>query len=358
MSGHAGLRGYMLQTLICVLDSLDDDSWTGLNLEPGHDSEKADIIWRFPDKTRATQVKHSANQITKSMVEKWAQELETEVTATEHELRLAGPSSGSVAAGLTIGGVHVKAPTAINISVLMDQAAHQIDRFFERNGISKVPAFAREIVVGALVTRLSEYSTVGHFVKRSEFVSLLTRWVSVLYPTALSEAAEQMHAKYEEKLERLRHALQQEDRITAARYKLKHDACLEALDIVDQAMASATNVQVGKKLNPFELGEIARSCHNKLVVACDDPEVVRIFRLAVGIDGSPRGDIVVDLRNAVRRELGFGDESVDSDREKAFIGTAGYDMSLPEDQEKRIADLRANWRDEQSAETHWGGTSE
>ncbi len=39
-------------------------------------------------------------------------------------------------------------------------------------------------------------------------------------------------------------------------------------------------------------------------------------------------DIIVDLRNAVRKELDFGNEVFDTDRDKAFVGKVGADPEI------------------------------
>jgi hypothetical protein len=44
MSGNAGIRGYLIQTIICVLDDLEkDNNWLSVTLEPMDESEKVDI---------------------------------------------------------------------------------------------------------------------------------------------------------------------------------------------------------------------------------------------------------------------------------------------------------------------------
>jgi len=50
MGGNAGIRGYLIQTIICVLDSLETDNlWTSVTLEPLDESEKVDIRWKYSD---------------------------------------------------------------------------------------------------------------------------------------------------------------------------------------------------------------------------------------------------------------------------------------------------------------------
>jgi hypothetical protein len=48
-SGSASVRGYLLQTIICLLDALQGDSgWKALTLEPHLESDKIDVIWHYP----------------------------------------------------------------------------------------------------------------------------------------------------------------------------------------------------------------------------------------------------------------------------------------------------------------------
>ena len=62
MGGNAGIRGYLIQTIICVLDTLESDNlWTSVTLEPLDESEKVDIRWKYSDDTiKLCQVKPSS----------------------------------------------------------------------------------------------------------------------------------------------------------------------------------------------------------------------------------------------------------------------------------------------------------
>lgn len=64
--GQPAIRGYLVQTLIGLLELLDGKRpWTSVTLEPNVDSEKVDILWEFPDSTKAVQVKSSQNPFSK-----------------------------------------------------------------------------------------------------------------------------------------------------------------------------------------------------------------------------------------------------------------------------------------------------
>jgi hypothetical protein len=52
--GQVAIRGYLVQTLIALLDALDDDRpWDSVTLEPKVTSDKVDILWRYQDSTTA-----------------------------------------------------------------------------------------------------------------------------------------------------------------------------------------------------------------------------------------------------------------------------------------------------------------
>jgi len=183
MGGQAGGRGYLLQTMICVLKSLDDLHWDRVTLEPDNDSEKVDIVWEYEGKSRAVQVKSSQNQIDMPSVKKWADDLEKGSRADELELWLLGPCSGAVSSVGQLGKVKVPTPAVIDVVALSEQAAQKLDRFLRLDRISRsIGPLAREIVVRAMSHRFAEFSTVGRSVPREEFEELLRTWVVSLQP--------------------------------------------------------------------------------------------------------------------------------------------------------------------------------
>lgn len=341
MSGQTGSRGYLAQALICVLDSLDNQGWCSLILEPNLDSDKVDIIWYYSDHTSAVQIKHSQNPISLGKVKNWAKELEDSIEVDEYQLRLIGPCTIDVTKQQTYGKVSIPTPLPLNLSAFIELAAQKFDKYLTSKGISQVPPFARELLVEALTTRLASYSTSGTKVSREDFDKLLIEWILVVYPNALNQASIAMKLEYEEKLRHLELELRERDRIATAKYQLKYKACLEALDVIDQIFLAGSREefirrfpieQLPKFKSPSELGDLARKCHNKLVIAVNNPKVVRLFRQAAGIDTEgqkPSVDIVVDLRTAIRRELEFGDEVVDTDRSRAWFGAVSVNIGYP-----------------------------
>ncbi len=79
MSGNNSIRGYLVQTLISLLDSLEKDSkWVSITIEPLDESEKVDIFWEYDSSVKVTQVKSTKNTFKYSIVEAWCHDLEKE----------------------------------------------------------------------------------------------------------------------------------------------------------------------------------------------------------------------------------------------------------------------------------------
>ena len=63
----------------------------------------------------------------------------------------------------------------------------------------------------------------------------------------------------------------------------------------------------------------ARECYNSLALSCNSDEVLQQFKRCLGLGKEPlRADMIVNLRNTIRRELEFGEE-IDRDRGSAWI---------------------------------------
>lgn len=93
MGGQAGVRGYLIQALIAVLNSLNKkDKWISVSVEPNDESEKVDICWKYENsKVKVVQVKSTENSFSYAHAKKWSEELESKTpNATEYILFLVG----------------------------------------------------------------------------------------------------------------------------------------------------------------------------------------------------------------------------------------------------------------------------
>ena len=152
MGGEDASRGFLIQTMVAVISSLDVHEWETITLEPENKSEKADIFWNYPDKTTVAQVKSSRNQISLPDVKAWAEDLEREKDADEFELILIGTSSDAVVNLETHGKVRIPPLLPNNPKALLDQASHLLGSFLEKESLSPLRASALRAISMQLVT--------------------------------------------------------------------------------------------------------------------------------------------------------------------------------------------------------------
>jgi hypothetical protein len=127
---------------------------------------------------------------------------------------------------------------------------------------------------------------------------------------------------------RLKSAIDQEALISRAIFELKRDACLQTLAVVDASFSHQPwkqgDVDVPVVKQPLSI-ESARTCYNQLALTCSDPELLDLYTKALGlgpVGAAPRtvsAELLVDLRNAMRTELGFGKPLSPPDRTAAWI---------------------------------------
>jgi len=177
LSGQDGNRGYLIQSVIALLESLSRSDWAQLTLEPTHASDKIDISWYGGSATRACQVKSSINQINQPDAKKWAAELEAQSTADELTLILVGPCSSSVARMGLYGKVTIPCPKSLDFEGMLGFAAHLLDRFLVQEKINAQSPSHRELMVRALVTELSIFASDGSPIERHGFIELMKSWV-------------------------------------------------------------------------------------------------------------------------------------------------------------------------------------
>lgn len=183
MGGNAGIRGYIIQTIICLLDALEtDNNWLSVTLEPLDESEKVDIKWEYPnDVIKLSQVKSSENVIRHSAAKKWCEELETySPNASEYELILIGAPDEKLLNREDIGKVKIGEFKPLNTQFLIDQASTKIDGYYERKGKPKISSQVREIIVKALTLHFGTSSIVGSEINRIDFDNKLLDWISAI----------------------------------------------------------------------------------------------------------------------------------------------------------------------------------
>ncbi|MBH1941109.1 hypothetical protein I5677_09420 [Mobilitalea sibirica] len=88
--GRYGSRGYYLQGLVSVFESVKDNKWTSIQVEP--EQEKIDIIIEFKDKsTKAIQVKSTKNTFSETLIKQTLEAIiNANKTVSHYEVILIG----------------------------------------------------------------------------------------------------------------------------------------------------------------------------------------------------------------------------------------------------------------------------
>jgi hypothetical protein len=182
MGGNAGIRGYIVQTIIGMIDALEkDNSWQSVTLEPVDESEKVDIRWRYPNKTKFSQVKSSQNIIKLYQTKKWCKELKDHSPgADEYELIIVGHPEDKLLKEKKIDDVTIAEFKTLNIDSLIAEASTKIDTYYEKKNKPKISSKVREILVKNLATHFGTNSIIGKEITRSEFDKDLLEWISAI----------------------------------------------------------------------------------------------------------------------------------------------------------------------------------
>lgn len=187
MGGREAIRGFAIQTLICLLDALAVDAeWVAVTIEPDSTNDKVDLLWEYKGRKKAVQVKSSKNPIGKADVSIWCKDLKASREADSYELRLAGPVYAGVLNGADFDGVIVPTPTSIVLFDLTEQAITKLDRYLVDSGIESVPLAVRTSLVDICAAKLIIGSSTGTRVERDAFNGWLLHWIATAYPEALA----------------------------------------------------------------------------------------------------------------------------------------------------------------------------
>ncbi|TIO74964.1 hypothetical protein [Mesorhizobium sp.] len=189
MSGQDAIRGFAIQTLICMLDALriDSSDWIGVTIEPDIAGEKVDILWEFPGRKLAQQVKSSKNQIGRAAVEGWCLDLKSSHSADEYQLILAGPIAAAVLEDAPFHGVGVPIPTSMDTLALIDQAVTKLDRYLSNKTFPPIPLPIREAIISLISARLTDNAIRAQRVDRQMFDGWLQQWILSAYPEAVNQ---------------------------------------------------------------------------------------------------------------------------------------------------------------------------
>lgn len=118
-------------------------------------------------------------------------------------------------------------------------------------------------------------------------------------------------------IDKHKNELSRQEQIRHERWQIKRKACLHALKIVDAYYSNLDwDGEVEKQLPPNIA--VARDCYNQLVLSCEGQKVLDAYKRCLGFYGPIKEEYLLDLRSAIREELGF-DAPAESDRERVWL---------------------------------------
>ncbi len=156
------------------------------------------------------------------------------------------------------------------------------------------------------------------------------------FPRYLEEKGKNLATKEDieeitRKVEGVKAEIEEYKLIFQKKYQLKHEACLDALSLIDAHFShTLTPPNGGEIAKQYATTEHARTVHNKLILSCEDKNILQKYEeimfgsSAVGEEQSPPTDLLNEFRNLVRSELGYGID-LQLNREKAWFGKVGFE---------------------------------
>jgi hypothetical protein len=128
------------------------------------------------------------------------------------------------------------------------------------------------------------------------------------------------------KVEQIKAEIQKGQEIDKQKRELKYNAILTSLNLIDAQLSHFLIPQQGQQITlQYATTEEARTCHNNLILTCEDTKVIELFGLIMfgpkdqSQPKAPITDLLNQYRNLARKELGFGSD-LDLDRDRAWFG--------------------------------------
>lgn len=178
--GQVAIKGFLLQTIVCLLDSLSKNDWVNIQVEPDDQSEKVDILWFYQNKEKAVQVKHSKNPIERYHVKNWSQELETSRIKDEYELIILGTITGNVKELGDFEGKVKLTYKNVDVEGLIDQACQKLSEYFYKKGFPDASPDGRKLIIKGLMSDIFLNSIKGKKLSRDEFEENLNNTINMI----------------------------------------------------------------------------------------------------------------------------------------------------------------------------------
>ena len=167
MNGKYSIKGYILQSLVALLNSFNE-KWDTVCVEPNDESEKVDIKWSLSNnQIVAIQVKSSKNPFSLSMIKKWTQELyDTTPNAYKRKLILIGNVPQQTCEEINNVIIENKNLSVDDFQTIIMQ---KINAFFEDCGKTPISSKLCKIFAKALDFQVLENSIIGKVINRDDF---------------------------------------------------------------------------------------------------------------------------------------------------------------------------------------------
>jgi len=193
--GRYGSRGYYLQGLISVFESVKDNKWTSIQVEP--EQEKIDIIIEFKDKsTKAIQVKSTINNFSGTLIKQTLEEIiNANNTVSHYEVVLIGNLNDNAkkimseidfTKELTLDkdiDITKKSISIINkpldLEVLTSEVKQHLNKYLSHLGYEVKP-YAVKVLKDSLVGENLLFSTNGNKLLRENFEDNLIAFADLL----------------------------------------------------------------------------------------------------------------------------------------------------------------------------------
>jgi len=210
MGGSEGARGYLYQAIACVLNSMREDNWIKVQMEPVTSEDKVDIAYEYEDGSyKVIQVKSSINNFTKGEIFNLFKSLINDMPdADEYALILIGTCSDSTKSVInSINKIRINDIDKTTQSVIDDlddelkaikeklsiqllnndiyslesNIMREFGYFLSQHGYS-VDYPTLGLIVGAINYQFNKFSTNSNFITKKDFEEQILEWVNFCYP--------------------------------------------------------------------------------------------------------------------------------------------------------------------------------
>lgn len=189
---------------------------------------------------------------------------------------------------------------------------------------------------------------IAFFLAKTTLTARLQREISQEYSRKVEEHVGRLESDLRYLIEQRKGDLANDPHTRQERWTIKRKACLQALKVVDAYYSNLDWEQPVERQLPPNIA-VARDCYNQLALCCQDQAVLDAYKRCLGFYGPIREDFVLELRNAIRNELGL-ETPAESDREHVWLNRLTPQRSLAEELEAGEDD--EDEETESSAESH------